>query len=215
MRSLTEVILRHPNVALMTDDIYDQIRFGDAVPACPVAVEPKLVDRTLLVNGVSKTYAMTGFRIGYGAGPRPLVSAMNTIQSQSTSCVSSLSQAAAIAALTGDQGFVSEAREAYRKRRDRAVSLINDIPGLSCRTPDGAFYIYVSCAGLIGKETPDGKLLANDFDVVMYFLEGAGVATVHGEVYGLSPYLRLSIATSLEKIEAACRRLGSACAALL
>ncbi len=214
MRGLVDVLLRHPHVALMTDDIYEHIRFDGLEPVCPVAIEPKLLDRTLLVNGVSKTYAMTGFRIGYGAGPANLVGAMNTIQSQSTSCVCSISQAAAIAALTGDQSFVAEARAAYRERRDRTVALLNTIPGLTCRTPDGAFYVYPSCAGLIGTTTPDGKRLETDFDIVMHFLDAAGVATVDGAAYGLSPYLRLSIATSLPKIEEACERLARACAAL-
>jgi aspartate aminotransferase len=214
MRALSDVLLRHPRVALMTDDIYEHIRFDGGAPVCPVAIAPDLAGRTLLVNGVSKTYAMTGFRIGYGAGPRALIAAMNTIQSQSTSCTSSLSQAAAVAALNGDQRFVAEGLAAYRARRDRAVELLNGISGLSCRSPEGAFYVYPSCAGLIGKRTPDGEILASDFDVVMYFLDAAGVATVDGTAYGLSPYLRLSIATSLAKIEEACARLRRACAAL-
>ena len=214
MRTLTEVLLRHPQVALMTDDIYEHIRFDGSEPVCPVAVEPTLGDRTLLVNGVSKTYAMTGFRIGYGAGPQGLIAAMNTIQSQSTSCVCSVSQAAATAALNGDQSFVADSRAAYRARRDRAVALLNAIPGLTCRTPDGAFYVYPSCAGLIGKTTPDGRILSTDFDVVLYFLDTAGVAMVDGTAYGLSPYLRLSIAIALPAIEEACARLARACAAL-
>ncbi|HEV2675157.1 MAG TPA: aspartate transaminase [Aliidongia sp.] len=214
MRALTDVLIRHPHVALMTDDIYEHIRFDDGPPVCPVVIEPGLAGRTLLVNGVSKTYAMTGFRIGYGAGPVALIAAMNTIQSQSTSCVSSTSQAAATAALNGDQSFVAEARAAYRARRDRAVALLNAIPGLSCRSPDGAFYVYPSCAGLIGKTTPEGKVLETDFDIVMHFLDAAGVAMVDGTAYGLSPYLRLSIATSLSNIEQACARLAKACAAL-
>ncbi len=214
LRGLADVLGRHAHVALMTDDIYEHIRFDDRPPACAVAVAPELADRVLLVNGVSKTYAMTGFRIGYGAGPRGLIAAMNTIQSQSTSCVSSLSQAAAQAALTGDQGFVAEARAAYRTRRDRAVALLNRIPGLSCRPPEGAFYVYPSCAGLIGRTTPAGTVLASDVDVVLYFLDAAGVAAVDGAAYGLSPYVRLSIATSLDQIEAACARLAAACAAL-
>jgi len=208
--ALAEVLLRHPQVALMTDDIYEHIRFDDGAPVCPVAIEPRLAPRTLLVNGVSKTYAMTGFRLGYGAGPRALIGAMNTIQSQSTSCVSSLSQAAAVAALNGDQRFVEEARAAYRARRDRMVERLNAIPGLRCRLPEGAFYVYPSCAGLIGKTAPDGTALTTDFDVAMYFLDTAGVATVDGAAYGFSPYLRLSIATSLVNIEEACTRMADA-----
>ncbi|NGO54079.1 aminotransferase class I/II-fold pyridoxal phosphate-dependent enzyme [Mesorhizobium camelthorni] len=214
MRALIKMLLRYPQIALMTDDIYDQIRFDGGAPVCPTALEPELGGRTLLVNGVSKTYAMTGFRIGYGAGPRALIAAMNTIQSQSTSCVSSLSQAAAVAALNGPQDFVAEALAAYRQRRDRAVELLNRVSGLSCQTPDGAFYVYPSCAGLIGKKTLEGRILATDFDVVMYFLDAAGVATVDGAAYGLSPYLRLSIATSIDKIDEACARLARSCAAL-
>ena len=158
---------------------------------------------------------MTGFRIGYGAGPAGLIGAMNTMQSQSSSCVCSLGQAAAVAALNGDQGFVAKARDAYRARRDRTVELLNAIPDLSCRSPDGAFYVYPSCAGLIGKRTPEGKVLATDFDVVMYFLDEAGVAMVDGTAYGLSPYLRMSIATSLAELEEACARLAQACARLI
>lgn len=214
LRTLAEVLLRHPYVALMTDDIYEHIRFDDGAPVCAVAIEPRLANRTLLVNGVSKTYAMTGLRLGYGAGPAPLVAAMNTIQSQSSSCVSSLSQAAAVAALEGDQGFVAETRAAYRTRRDRAVELLNAIPGLNCRTPDGAFYVYPSCAGLIGKTTPDGKMLDTDFDVVMHFLDATGVALLDGAAYGLSPYLCMSIATSITDIEEGCARLARACTAL-
>lgn len=214
MRALADVLIRHPHVALMTDDIYEHIRFDGTEPVCPVEIEPRLKERTLLVNGVSKTYAMTGFRIGYGAGPAGLIGAMNTMQSQSSSCVCSLGQAAAVAALNGDQGFVAEARDAYRARRDRTVELLNAIPGMSCRSPDGAFYVYPSCSGLIGKHTPEGSTLATDFDVVMYFLDEAGVAMVDGTAYGLSPYLRMSIATSLGELEEACARLAQACARL-
>jgi aspartate aminotransferase len=212
--ALAEVLLRHPHVAVMTDDIYEHIRFDGGATPCIVASEPRLRTRTLLVNGVSKTYAMTGFRLGYGAGPAELIAAMNTIQSQSTSCTSAISQAAATAALEGDQGFVSEAREMYRHRRDRAVALLNDIPGLSCLPPDGAFYVFPSCVGLIGKTTPEGKILKTDMDVVMHFLDAAGVAVIDGTAYGMPSYLRMSIATSLPKIEEACTRLARACAAL-
>ena len=212
--ALAEVLLRHPHVAVMTDDIYEHIRFDGGATPCIVAAEPRLKERTLLVNGVSKTYAMTGFRLGYGAGPAELIAAMNTIQSQSTSCTSAISQAAATAALEGDQGFVTEAREMYRRRRDRAVAMLNDIPGLSCLAPDGAFYVFPSCAGLIGKTTPEGKILKTDMDIVMHFLDAAGVAVIDGTAYGMSSYLRMSIATSLPKIEEACARLARTCAAL-
>lgn len=210
LRALADVLVRHPQVALMMDDIYEHIRFDDGPPVCATVVAPELRDRTLLVNGVSKTYAMTGFRIGYGAGPKPLIKAMSVIQSQSTSGTAAMCMAAAAAALEGDQGFVATARAAYRKRRDRAVELLNAVDGLSCRTPDGAFYVYPSCAGLIGRTRPDGKKLTSDADVAMYFLEAAGVAMVDGAAYGLSPYLRLSIATSLGLIEEACARMKRA-----
>ena len=214
MKALTDVLLRNPHVALMTDDIYEHIRFDGGKSICPVAIAPDLRDRTLLVNGVSKTYAMTGFRIGYGAGPKPLLAAMNVIQSQTTSAASAMSMAAAAAALEGDQSFVGMARAAYKARRDRAVELLNAIDGITCLTPDGAFYIYPSCAGLIGRKRPDGRVLETDLDVTLYFLEEAGVAVIDGTAYGLSPYLRLSIATSLEAIEDACARIKRACAAL-
>lgn len=214
MAGLTKVLERHPHVALMTDDIYEHIRFDGGAPVCPVAIAPGLRERTLLVNGVSKTYAMTGFRIGYGAGPKPLLAAMHIIQSQTTSGAAAMCMAAAAAALEGDQRFVAEARAAYRARRDRAVALLNTVRGMTCATPDGAFYVYPSCAGLIGLKRPDGRVLASDLDVALYFLEEAGVAVLDGAAYGLSPYLRLSIATSLEVIEDACQRMIRASHAL-
>lgn len=210
MSALTAVLLRHPHVALMTDDIYEHIRFDGGDPVCPVVLAPGLRDRTLLVNSVSKTYAMPGFRIGYAAGPKPLIDALNVIQSQTTSGAAAPSMAAAAAALDGDQSFVAEARAAYRERRDRAVALLNGIDGMSCRTPDGAFYVYPSCAGLIGRRRPDGRPLGSDLDVAMYFLETAGVAMLDGSAYGLSPYLRLSIVASLAVIEEACARMKRA-----
>jgi aspartate aminotransferase len=214
MKALTDVLMRHPQVALMTDDIYEHIRFDGGEPVCPVVIEPGLLSRTLLVNGVSKTYAMTGFRIGYGAGPKPLIAAMNVIQSQTTSGAASPSMAAAAAALEGDQDVDAEMRAAYQARRNRAVELLNAIDGVTCRRPDGAFYVYPSCAGLIGRKRPDGRPLQTDFDVALYFLEEAGVAVLDGAAYGLSPYLRLSIATSLAEIEEACARLKRASMAL-
>jgi aspartate aminotransferase len=210
MAALTEVLLRHPHVALMTDDIYEHIRFDGGAPVCPVVLAPALRPRTLLVNGVSKTYAMPGFRVGYGAGPADLIKAMNVVQSQSTSTVASPSMAAAAAALEGDQSFVVEARAAYRARRDRAVELLNRVEGMSCRAPDGAFYVYPNCAGLIGRARADGRALASDVDVALYFLEAAGVALLDGSAYGLSPYLRLSIAAPMAAIEDACARMARA-----
>ncbi|MEP6720467.1 MAG: aspartate transaminase [Variovorax sp.] len=213
-RALAEVLKRHPHVMVMTDDIYEHIRFdGQSTPHI-LAVEPALRERTMVVNGVSKTYAMTGWRIGYAAGPSDLITAMDTLLSQSAGNCCSISQAAAAAALNGDQSFVAESVVVYKQRRDRTLALINAIPGLSCATPPGAFYLYIRCAGLIGKATPAGKPLNEDSDVVMYLLENAGVATVAGTAYGLSPYFRLSIATSIENLEEGCARIARAVAEL-
>ncbi|MET3181046.1 UNVERIFIED_ORG: aspartate aminotransferase [Variovorax guangxiensis] len=213
-RALAEVLERHPQVMVMTDEIYEHIRFDSEPLPHILAVAPLLRDRTLIVNGVSKTYAMTGWRIGYAAGPVDLIKALDTLLSQSTGNCCSVSQAAAAAALNGDQSFVAESVAVYRQRRDRTLALVNDIPGLSCATPPGAFYLYINCGGLIGKTTPEGKRLQEDGDVVMYLLESEGVAVVAGTAYGLSPYFRLSIATSLETLEEGCRRIARAVAAL-
>ena len=213
-RALAEVLQRHPHVMVMTDEIYEHIRFdGETTPHILVEA-PALRDRTLIVNGVSKTYAMTGWRIGYAAGPVDLIKALDTLLSQSTGNCCSVSQAAAAAALNGDQSFVAESVAVYRQRRDRTLALINAIPGLGCATPPGAFYLYINCGGLIGKTTPEGKRLAEDGDVVMYLLESEGVAVVAGTAYGLSPYFRLSIATSIETLEEGCKRIARAVAAL-
>jgi len=213
-RALAEVLERHPHVMVMTDEIYEHIRFGSEPLPHILGVAPALRDRTLIVNGVSKTYAMTGWRIGYAAGPVDLIKALDTLLSQSTGNCCSVSQAAAAAALNGDQGFVAESVAVYRQRRDRTLALVNDIPGLSCATPPGAFYLYINCGGLIGKTTPEGKRLDEDGDVVMYLLESEGVAVVAGTAYGLSPYFRLSIATSIETLEEGCKRIARAVAAL-
>jgi aspartate aminotransferase len=199
-RDLADVLARHPHVLIATDDIYEHIRFdGDRTPHL-LSVAPELRDRTLAINGVSKTYAMTGWRIGWIAGPRDLVDALDTLLSQSAGSCCAISQAAATAALNGDQSFVAESVATYRQRRDQTLALVNAIPGLSCRSPDGAFYLFVNCAGLIGRTTPEGKRLESDGDVVLYFLESVGVALVAGAAYGLSPYFRLSIATSIETL---------------
>lgn len=213
-RALAEVLLCHPQVLVMTDDIYEHIRFDGQKTPHILAVAPALRDRTLVVNGVSKTYAMTGWRIGYVAGPVDLVRALDTLLSQSAGNCCSVSQAAAAAAMNGDQSFVTESVAIYKQRRDRTLALINAIEGLSCATPPGAFYLYVNCAGLIGKTTPAGKTLAEDGDVVMYLLESQGVAVVAGTAYGLSPYFRLSIATSIETLEEGCARIARAVAEL-
>ncbi|EJL86772.1 aspartate/tyrosine/aromatic aminotransferase [Herbaspirillum sp. CF444] len=213
-RALADVLARHPQVMIMTDDIYEHIRFDGASTPHLLNAAPELRKRTLVINGVSKTYAMTGWRIGYAAGPSDLIAALDILQSQSTSNPSSVSQAAALAALTGDQSFIADFAAVYRQRRDRGLALLNAIPGLSCRTPGGAFYLFVNCGGLLGRKTPQGQSLESDIDVVMYFLESTGVALVAGSAYGVSPYFRMSIATGIEVIEEGCRRMAQAVAAL-
>jgi aspartate aminotransferase len=213
--ALADVLARHPSVLVMTDDIYEHIRFeGGAAPHLLAAV-PELRDRTLAINGVSKTYAMTGWRIGWAAGPRSLVQALDTFLSQAAGNCCSISQAAAAAALAGDQGFVAESVAVYRERRDATAAGINAIPGLSCRLPEGAFYLFVNCGGLIGRTTPNGSRLATDGDVVMYLLESVGVAVVAGTAYGLSPYFRLSIATSIGTLNDGVARVARAVAELI
>jgi aspartate aminotransferase len=213
-RALADVLVRNPHVLVMTDDIYEHIRFDGQLTTHFLQAAPELRERTLVVNSLSKTYAMTGWRIGYVAGPRDLVQALDTLLSQSAGNCCSISQAAAVAALTGDQSFVTESVAVYKRRRDVTLALINAIPGLSCRAPDGAFYLYVGCPGLIGKRTADGTVLQQDGDVVMYLLNRVGVAVVAGTAYGLSPYFRLSTATSIENLEEGCRRIASAVAEL-
>jgi aspartate aminotransferase len=213
-RALAEVLARHPSVLVMTDDIYEHIRFEGGTAPHLLAAAPELRDRTLAINGVSKTYAMTGWRIGWAAGPRNLVQALDTFLSQAAGNCCSISQAAAAAALNGDQGFVAESVAVYRKRRDATAAGINAIAGLSCRLPEGAFYLFVNCGGLIGRKAPDGRRLDTDGDVVMYLLESVGVAVVAGAAYGLSPYFRLSIATSLETLEEGVARIARAVADL-
>lgn len=214
LRALADVLLDAPHVLLMTDDIYEHIRYDGLDNPHILAIEPTLSDRTLVVNGVSKTYAMTGWRIGYAAGPADVIGAMATLQSQSTSNACSVSQAAAVEALNGDQQFVKDSVQVYQQRRDRCLELLNGIDGLSCRKPDGAFYLYVNCSGLLGKTTPQGKRLDSDYDVVMYLLESQGVAVVAGTAYGLAPFFRMSIATALDTLEQGCSRIATAVAAL-
>ena len=213
LAALAAVLERHPQVWVMTDEIYDDIWFEDRPLSSIVKVAPQLADRIFVVNGVSKSYAMTGWRIGYGVGPAPLVAAINKLQSQMSSCPASMSQAAAAAAMEGDQSFITDCVKVYKQRRDIAVAAINAIPGLSCSVPSGAFYLYPNCAGVIGKTTPNGKVIENDLDFVLYLLD-SGVAAIHGAAYGLSPHFRISTATSTALVEEACRRIAAACAAL-
>jgi aspartate aminotransferase len=209
-RGLAEVLARHPQVLVMTDDIYEHIRFDGSLTTHLLAACPHLRDRALAINGVSKTYAMTGWRIGWVTGPRDLIKAIDTLLSQSAGNCCSVSQAAAAAALNGDQGFVAEYVAIYRQRRDQMAARINAIPGLACRLPEGAFYLYVNCEGLLGRRTSDGKLLETDRDIVLFLLEDAGVAVVAGSAYGLSPYFRLSFATGLEVLEEGADRIAKA-----
>ncbi|MHA6180537.1 aspartate transaminase [Pseudomonas mohnii] len=214
LRALADVLLDHPQVLLMTDDIYEHIRYEGLENPHILAIEPALTERTVVVNGVSKTYAMTGWRIGYAAGPADLIGAMATLQSQSTSNACSVSQAAAVEALNGDQAFVKDSVVVYQQRRDRCLDLLNAIDGLSCRKPDGAFYLYVNCSGLLGKTTVQGKQLNTDYDVVMYLLESQGVAVVAGTAYGLAPFFRMSIATDIKTLDEGCSRIAAAVSAL-
>ena len=214
LAGLAEVLLRHPHVRVLTDEIYNEVLFGAEADASLASIDARLKDRVFIVNGVSKTYAMTGWRIGYGVGDAGLVAAINKLQSQMSSCPSSISQAATVEALNGDQSFVKEAAAVYRARRDRAVELINAIPGLSCPPPEGAFYLFPSCAGILGKTAPDGRTIETDLDFILYLLDSAGVAALHGSAYGMPGYFRMSIATSEAVIEEACRRIDAAVRAL-
>ncbi len=207
LKALADVLLAHPHVYILADDIYEHIVYDGFDFTTIAEVEPRLYDRTLTMNGVSKAYAMTGWRIGYAAGPEPLIKAMATIQSQSTSNPCSISQAAAVAALTGPQDFIPVRAAAFCKRRNRVVELLNSAPGITCAEPDGAFYVYPGCDGLIGKKTADGKVLENDTDVTAWLLEEAGVAVVQGAAFGVSPCFRISYAASMEVLEEACTRI--------
>ena len=214
LKALTDVLMRHPQVWVMTDDMYEHLVYDDFTFATPAEVEPALYERTLTVNGVSKAYCMTGWRIGYAAGPVPLIKAMAKVQSQSTSNPSSISQAAAVEALNGTQDFIGEHNEVFKERRDLVVSMLNQANGMECLTPDGAFYVYPSCAGCIGKKTPSGKVIENDFDFITALLDAEGVAVVHGAAFGLSPHFRISYATATEALEDACQRIQRFCASL-
>jgi len=213
-RALGDVLMNYPNCLLMTDDMYEHILFDGAEFATPAAADPRLYDRTLTVNGVSKAYAMTGWRMGYAGGPEDLIKVMHKLQNQSTGNPCSITQAAVIEALTGPQDVLAERAKVFQERRELMLDRLNNCPGLSCLSPDGAFYVYPSCAELIGKTTPAGKRIENDQDFVIYLMEQHGVAAVHGEAYGLSPHFRLSFAASTEELDEACRRIQAACQAL-
>jgi aspartate aminotransferase len=214
LKALADVLLKHPHVWVMTDDMYEHLVYDDFEFATIAQVEPKLYERTLTVNGVSKAYCMTGWRIGYAGGPAPLIKAMQAIQSQSTSNPSSIGQAAAVEALNGNQDFIPANNKVFKERRDLVVKMLNEAKGLRCPKPEGAFYVFPSCAGTIGKKTPQGKTIETDTDFVTYLLESVGVAVVQGSAFGLAPYFRISYATSTEALRDACGRIQKACAAL-
>ncbi|MBU2868492.1 pyridoxal phosphate-dependent aminotransferase [Pacificibacter marinus] len=214
LKALTDVLLRHPHVWVMTDDMYEHLAFDGFEFCTPAQVEPKLYDRTLTVNGVSKAYAMTGWRIGYAAGPVELINAMRKVQSQSTSNPCSISQYAAVEALNGPQDYLAVNNETFVRRRNLVVSMLNDIDGVTCPTPEGAFYVYPDIAGCIGKTSKAGTVITNDEDFATALLEETGVAVVFGAAFGLSPNFRVSYATSDEALLEACTRIQTFCAAL-
>jgi aspartate aminotransferase len=214
LEALAEVLMRHPQVHVLNDDIYEHLTYDGFEFATIAQVEPGLYDRTLTVNGVSKSYAMTGWRIGYAGGPAALIKAMSKIQSQSTTNPSSVSQAAAVAALNGPQDFIAERARVFKGRRDLVVSMLNQAKGLTCARPEGAFYVFPSCAGTIGLKTPDGKVIESDEDFASYLLMEAGVSVVFGAAFGLSPFFRISYAASTKSLEEACSRIQRACSAL-
>ena len=214
LKPLTDVLLRHPHVWVLTDDMYEHLTYGDFTFVTPAEVEPQLYDRTLTMNGVSKAYAMTGWRIGYCAGPAALISAMAKIQSQSTSNPTSISQWAAVEALNGPQDYIAQSNAVFVRRRDMVVDMLNAAEGIQCATPEGAFYVYPSCAGCIGKTTKSGVTLQSDEDFATALLEEEGVAVVHGAAFGLSPFFRISYATSDENLREACTRIQRFCANL-
>jgi aspartate aminotransferase len=214
LKALTDVVLKHPDVWILTDDIYEHLIYDGFTFTTPAEVEPRLKDRTLTLNGVSKAYSMTGWRIGYGAGPSLLIKAMAKLQSQSTTNPTSISQWAAVEALNGPQDFIPRNAEVFRQRRDLVVSMLNQVPGLSCPRPEGAFYVFPSCAGAIGKTTARGAKIATDEDFVTALLDEEGVAVVQGSAFGLAPFFRISYATSTEALEEACTRIQRFCAGL-
>ncbi len=214
LKRLTDVLVRHPHVWVLSDDMYEHLVYDDFEFTTPAQVEPALFERTVTMNGVSKAYAMTGWRIGYCGAPEQLIAAMRKLQSQSTSNPTSISQWAAVEALNGPQDFIAERNAIFKERRDLVVAMLNQAKGITCPTPEGAFYVYPSCAGTIGKQTPDGRKIETDEDFVTALLETEGVAVVHGSAFGLAPFFRISYATSTELLEEACRRIQRFCASL-
>jgi aspartate aminotransferase len=213
LKAITDVLMRHPHVWILTDDMYEHLTFDDFKFTTPAEVEPGLYNRTLTMNGVSKAYAMTGWRIGYAAGPIELIKAMDMIQGQQTSGTNSIAQWAAVEALNGPQDFITQNKKIFQGRRDLVVSMLNQAKGITCPVPEGAFYVYPSCAGLIGKTSPSGKVIETDEDFVSELLEAEGVAVVHGSAFGLGPNFRISYATSEALLEDACSRIQRFCAA--
>ena len=211
LKALTDVLVKHPQVHVMTDDMYEHLTYDNFEFFTPAQVEPSLYERTLTINGTSKAYCMTGWRIGYAGGPEPLIKAMAMVQSQSTTNPAAVSQWAAVEALTGPQDFIAKHNVVFKERRDLIVSMLNQANGLKCPTPDGAFYVYPSCAGTIGKTSPSGKKLATDEDFVTELLEAEGVAVVQGTAFGLGPAFRISYATKTEDLEEAGRRIQRFC----
>ena len=211
LKALSEVLLKYPNVLVLTDDIYEKIIYDDGVFSTIASVEPKMKERTLTLNGVSKAYCMTGWRLGYCGGPREIIAGMNKIQSQSTTSTSSISMAASVEALSGDQEFINLHNNQFKKRRDMVVENLNQIDGINCSIPPGAFYVYPSCEGIIGKKTSAGNTINTDKDFMNFLLESEGMAGVHGEAFGLSPYFRLSYATDEKTLADACNRIERAC----
>ncbi|MEP3526053.1 MAG: pyridoxal phosphate-dependent aminotransferase [Hyphomicrobiales bacterium] len=211
LKALTDVLLKHPHVWILTDDMYEHLCYDGFKFATPAEVEPKLYDRTLTMNGVSKAYAMTGWRIGYAAGPIELIKGMTKVQGQSTSGACSVAQWAAVEALNGAQDFIPERRDAFEQRRNLVVSMLNQAKGIECPMPEGAFYVYPSCKSCIGKTTESGKIIETDEDFVTELLEQEGVAVVHGSAFGLGPNFRISYATSTEALTEACERIQRFC----
>jgi aspartate aminotransferase len=214
LKALTDVLLKHPQVWILTDDMYEHLIYGGFKFSTVAQVEPRLYERTLTMNGVSKAYAMTGWRIGYCAGPEGLIKAMSKLQSQSATSASSISQWASVEALNGPQDFIPERAKAFEERRDLVVSMLNQASGIECPKPEGAFYVYPSIRKLIGKTAPSGKAIATDEDFAAELLEAEGVAVVHGAAFGLSPFFRISYATSNKLLEEACTRIQRFCGSL-